>query len=125
MVLVSALTLVTPLLLVIPRSACGVRVSVSVALLLLLFGSNTALLIVAVLLRLPVAEALIVQLAVCVTDAPDGRLTELLILPLPDAVQVPPPAPTQVQVHVSDAGKVSLTVAPVTGSGPALLAMIV
>ena len=38
-------------------------------------------------------------------------------------VQVPPPAPTQVQVPVSTAGRVSATVAPVTGSGPALLAV--
>ena len=48
-----------------------------------------------------------------------------LMLPEPDAVQVPPPAPTQVQVQVSDAGKVSATVAPVALLGPALLAVIV
>ena len=38
----------------------------------------------------------------------------LLILPVPDAVHVPPLAPAQVHVHVSDAGNVSATVAPVT-----------
>ena len=46
-------------------------------------------------------------------------------MPEPAAVQVPPPAPTQVHVHVSDAGKVSATVAPVALLGPALLAVIV
>jgi len=48
-----------------------------------------------------------------------------LMLPEPDAVQVPPPAPTQVHVHVSAAGKVSATVPPVTGSVPALDAVMV
>ena len=43
-----------------------------------------------------------------------------LMLPEPAAVQVPPPAPTQVQVQVSEAGKVSATVAPVALLGPAL-----
>ena len=48
-----------------------------------------------------------------------------LMLPLLLVGQVPPPAPTQVQVQVRLAGKVSATVTPVTGSGPALLAVIV
>src|SRR3954452_23838406 len=47
------------------------------------------------------------------------------MLPEPDAVQVPPPAPTQVQVAVRDAGKVSATVAPVALLGPAFDAVIV
>src|SRR4051794_11076267 len=47
------------------------------------------------------------------------------MLPEPDAVQVPPPAPAQVHVAVSEAGKVSATVAPVALLGPALLAVIV
>ncbi len=47
------------------------------------------------------------------------------MLPEPEAVQVPPPAPTHVQVQVSEAGKVSATVAPVALLGPALLAMMV
>src|SRR5688572_23944561 len=47
------------------------------------------------------------------------------MLPEPAAVQVPPPAPTHVQVQVSDAGNVSATVPPVTGSVPALEAVIV
>src|ERR1700755_2111526 len=41
------------------------------------------------------------------------------------AVHVPPPAPRQVVEHVSEAGNVSATVAPVAGLGPALLAVIV
>jgi hypothetical protein len=56
---------------------------------------------------------------------PDGRFTVSAMLPLPEAVHVPPPAPTQVHVQVSLAGKVSATVAPVTLLGPALLAVIV
>ena len=59
------------------------------------------------------------------TLPPAGRLTVSLMLPEPAAVQVPPPAPTQVQVQVSEAGKVSATVAPVTPLGPALEAVIV
>jgi hypothetical protein len=47
------------------------------------------------------------------------------MLPLPDAAQVPPPAPTQVQVPVSEAGNVSATVAPGALDGPALLAVMV
>src|SRR3954469_4015665 len=59
------------------------------------------------------------------TEPPTGRFTVSLMLPLPLAVQVPPLAPTHVQVAVSDAGNVSATVAPVTALGPALLAVIV
>src|SRR3954469_12829168 len=59
------------------------------------------------------------------TEPPTGRFTVSLMLPLPLAVQVPPLAPRQVQVAVSEAGNVSATVAPVTALGPALLAVIV
>jgi len=52
-------------------------------------------------------------------------LTVSLRLPEPEAVQVPPPAPTHVQVQVSEAGKVSATVAPGALLGPASLAVIV
>src|SRR6185312_2278192 len=48
-----------------------------------------------------------------------------LMLPEPDAVHVPPPAPTQVHVTVSAAGNVSATVAPAALDAPALLAVIV
>ena len=48
------------------------------------------------------------------------------MLPLPEAVQLPPPAATHVHVTpVSVAGKVSATVAPVTAEGPALEATMV
>src|SRR5215467_84536 len=48
-----------------------------------------------------------------------------LMLPAPLAVQVPPPAPTQVHVQVRLAGNVSATVEPDAALGPALLAVIV
>src|SRR5262245_35230628 len=47
------------------------------------------------------------------------------MLPDPAAVQVPPPAPAHVHVQVRPGGKVSATVAPVTLTGPLLLATIV
>ena len=47
-------------------------------------------------------------------------------MPEPEAVQLPPPVATQVQVTpVSVAGKVSATVAPVTAEGPAFVATMV
>src|SRR5204862_320052 len=109
------------------RSALAASVSLSVAELLPGVGSVTpaGAVTVEVLLRVPVAAAEIVQLAVYVTLPPEGRLAESLMLPEPEAVQVPPPAPTQVQVQVSDAGKVSATVAPVALLGPALLEVMV
>jgi hypothetical protein len=61
-----------------------------------------------------------------VTLPPTGSVTVSLMLPLPDAVQVPPLAPTHVQVtEPSDAGTVSATVAPTTPLGPAFDAVIV
>jgi len=45
-----------------------------------------------------------------------------LMLPEPEAVQVPPPAPTHAQAQVSEAGRVSATVAAL---GPAFDAVIV
>src|SRR5688572_445159 len=47
------------------------------------------------------------------------------MLPLPAAVHAPPPAPAQVHVQVSDAGNVSVTVAPVAALGPALRPVMV
>ena len=99
----------------------------SVAALLAGFGSVTppGAATVAVLTKLPLAAAEMVQLAVYVTLPPAGRLAKSLMLPEPDAVQVPPPAPTHVQLQVRDAGKVSATVVPVALLGPALLAVMV
>lgn len=74
----------------------------------------------------PVADSATVALTVYVTDPPLGRVTLSLMLPLPPAVHVPPPAPTHVHVTpVSCAGIASLTVAPVTPLGPLLLTTIV
>jgi hypothetical protein len=56
---------------------------------------------------------------------PLGRLTELLMFPEPDAVHVPPLAPTQVHEQVSDAGNVSATVEPGALLGPGFDAVIV
>ena len=116
-------------------TACGVLatgtaliVSVSVAVLLAALGSVTppGAVMVAVLDSVPVAEALSVPVMVKVTAAPTGRFTSSLRLPLPEAVQVPPAEPTQVQVTpLREAGSVSATVAPVTLTGPALLAVSV
>src|SRR5262245_28180732 len=47
------------------------------------------------------------------------------MLPLPEAVQVPPRAPADVQVAVRLAGNVSATVEPGALPGPALLEVIV
>src|SRR3954469_16306641 len=95
---------VTPSVFVIDKSALPASVSLSVAELLPGVGSVTPAgdVTVAVLLNVPVAAAETVQLAVCVTLPPDGRLTRLLMFPLPEAVQVPPPTPTHVHVQVSD-----------------------
>src|SRR4029077_1068939 len=97
------------------RSALAPSVSLSVAELLPGVGSVTpaGAVTVAVLLSVPVAAAEMGQLAGEGSLPPLGRLTVLLMLPEPEAVQVPPPAPTQVHVQVSEAGKVSATVAPV------------
>ena len=82
--------------------------------------------IVAVLTRLPVALAEIVPVTVNVTEPPTGKLTDALMLPLPLAGHVPPPAPAHVQVTpLSAAGMVSATVAAVTADGPVLEATIV
>src|SRR5690606_7722745 len=73
-----------------------------------------------------VTEPPTVQLAVYVALPPDGRLTLSLMLPdTGPAVQVPPPAPTQVQLQVNSAGNVSVTVAPLARLGPELPATIV
>ncbi len=117
-----------PSVFVIPRSACGVSVSVSVSLLFPGVGSVTppGAVIVAVLTSDPVADADTVPVAVKVAVPPTGRLTSALMSPLPLAGQLAPPP--DVHVHVTPltfAGKRSLTVALVTALGPALVAMMV
>ena len=110
------------------RSPDAASVSVSVALLFAALGSLTPppTATVAVLGRLPVAAESMLQVAVYVTLPLTGKLTVSPRLPLPDAVQLPPPAPTQVQLTlVHAAGKLSVTVEPGAAEGPALLAVIV
>src|SRR5580765_8766562 len=110
------------------RSALAPRASTSVAELLpgLLSVTPPGAVTVAVLLNEPVARLETVQVEVYVTLPPAGRLTVSLMEPANGpAVQVPPPAPTQVVLQVSEAGNVSATVAPVAALGPALLAVMV
>jgi hypothetical protein len=124
-----AVTTMTPSVLVIARSAVGSDTgSLSVALLLDGSGSFTPAggVTVAVLASGDDADGLTVAESVYVTLAPAGRFTRSLMSPVPDAVQVPPFAPTHVQdAASSDAGSVSTTCAAVAGSGPALLATMV
>ena len=89
------MSLVWPSVLVTDRSACGVRLSVSVAPAGVPPGGVT----VAVLARLPVAVALMVALTVYVTVPPDGmKVTVSLMSPLPvGSLPVTPVEPTLVQ----------------------------
>ena len=117
---------VTPSVFVMERSAVGFKVSVSVAELLAGADSVTPLgaAIAAVLTRVPVAVATTVAETVNVADAPTGRSTVVLTLPLPlPAAHDPPPEGTHVQVAPeSEAGSVSVTGAATTADGPALAA---
>ena len=120
---------VWPSVLVIPRSACGVRVSVSVAVLLPGVGSVVPPggVTVAVLASVPVADAATLAVSVNVAVPAGARLTVALMLPEPLAGQVEP-VPAATHVHVAPlnaAGNVSVTVAPVTNDGPPLVATIV
>src|SRR4029077_9341632 len=106
-----------------------IRVSVSVALLLIGLGSNwSARLIVAVLARLPVAAGLMVAVTVYVIVPPTGmKVTVSLMLPLPLAsLPTTPAEPTLVQVApVRVAGRVSATTTLVAALGPALVTTMV
>src|SRR5438876_248580 len=113
-----------PSVLVTARSGRGVRVSVSVAELLAGLGSliPPGAATEAVLLKLPVAEGLMVPVKAKVTVAPGGRFTVWLMFPVPLAAHVPPPAPPQVQLApVTVPGRVSITLAPVAALGPTFL----
>src|SRR5262245_13354777 len=113
------------------RSAWGVSVSVSVALLLPGSGSVTPAgeLTVAVLVSRPGAAGPTWTVKVKVTVALTGRSTVVARAPLPLAgpLTLPPPLlAVAVQVAaVTPAGKGSDTVAPVTALGPALLTVMV
>src|SRR5262249_5178820 len=130
-VLVPGTTDVTPLVLVIDRSAWGVRVLVSVALSLPGLGSVTPAggVTVAGFTRVPVAEGSIWTVKVKVTVAWTGRSTVVARAPLPlvGRVTLPPPLlAVAVQLAaVTPAGTGSDTLAPVTSLGPALRAALV
>src|SRR5262245_4553326 len=108
------------------RSAWGVSVSLSLALLLPGLGSVTpaGAVTVAVLARVPVAEGAIRTVKVKVTVALTGRSTVVARAPAPLAgpATLPPPLlSVAVQVAaVTPAGRGSDTLAPVTALGPAL-----
>jgi hypothetical protein len=81
---------------------------------------------VAVLEIVPVAEAMTVAEIENVVVPAGANVTVAATLPLPDAGQVDPAVAAHVQVAAeSDAGIVSLTVAPVTVDGPGLVATTV
>src|SRR5437899_6949134 len=109
------------------RSAVGLMtVLLSVA---ELFPSPTRrssdLVTVAVFVIVPEA-AVTVAVAVNVAVPAANRLTAALILPLPLAGQLDPADAAHVHVTpLTCAGKLSVTVAPTTALGPALLATIV
>src|SRR5437660_441769 len=109
------------------RSAWGVSVSLSVALLLPGVGSVTPAggVTEAVLAREPVAAGSICTVKVKVTVAPTGRSTVVARAPAPllGPVTLPPPLlAVAVQLAaVTPAGSGSDTLAPVTALGPALL----
>ena len=70
----------------------------------------------------PVLLEAIASVTVKVAVAPTGRLTVELIEPLPEAVHDPPPVVAHVHViDVTPAGIASVTEAPTTADGPALL----
>src|SRR5438067_314184 len=128
MVVPPALTLLTPSVLVIERSATGVTVFVSLAELLPEVGSDVPAggVIVALFVMLPVALPATVAVTVKVNELPTGKLT---LMPLPcrfatvtpapgqTAPPVPPLQLTPVTVRLATAGSVSD--APVTTDGPA------
>src|SRR5689334_7329284 len=109
------------------RSARGLRVSVSLALLSAGLGSVTAAggLTVAVLVRAPVAAGLTWTVKLKVTLAPAGRSTVVARAPGPPdgPLTAPPPvAPANAQLAaVAPAGRGSDTPAPLTALGPRLL----
>src|SRR6516225_874233 len=113
------------------RSASGVRLSLSLALLLAGLGSVTPVggMIVAVLVNRPVAEGSVWTVKVNVTLALIGRLTVVARSPVPllgPATLPPPVALTNVQLAaVTPGGTESATLAPVTSLGPLLLTTMV
>lgn len=122
-------SVVAPSVLVMLRSPVGESVSVSLAELFAEFVSETpdGTVMVAVLVTLPVAVARMVAVTVNVAVPPTARFTATENDPDPEAVAQLEPAEAA-QTHdaaLMFAGMTSATVAPLTGFGPLLLAMIV
>jgi hypothetical protein len=118
----------TPSVFVIAKSARGLRVSVSVAVLSVVTESvvPTGAVIVAVLASEPVANEATVAVRVYVAVAPTARLMVSVMLPVPDAAHVAPAVATQDQVaELNEAGNVSAISAPTTAEGPLFEATMV
>src|SRR5262245_47453861 len=80
---------------------------------------------VAVFVSVPVASGDTVPVAVKVTEPPAGRSTVVAMLPDPLAAQLDRGAGLQVQVTLPGTrGKASVTAAPVTSLGPALVTVM-
>src|SRR5438552_1059229 len=122
-------TVVWPSVFVIDRSAAGMIVSVSVALLFVRFGSviPPGVATVAVFDSVPVAVTSRLPVARNVTVLPDRRSTDRLMFPEPLlAPQLAPAEATQLQLSPPrTAGNVSVTIAPTAESGPSLVTVIV
>jgi hypothetical protein len=122
-------TVVKPSVLVIAKSAVGVSVSMSVAVLLFGFGSVTPLgaPTVAVFANAPCADAKTVAFTVYVAVPPTSKLAVVFKLPVPLAApQLEPTLAAHVHVtFVKNAGNVSATVAPFAILGPLFVATIV
>src|SRR5712691_6793830 len=117
----------TPSVFVIPRSAPGViTVLLSVALLLPAGSLVPAGAVTVATFMIGLEPPVTVAVAVNVTVPPASRLTLALRSPLPLAGQLDPADAAQVHVTPETCGgKLSVTVAPTTALGPALLATIV
>jgi hypothetical protein len=119
---------IAPSVLVIDRSAVGVNVSVSVAVLFATVGSvmPAATAAVAVFVSVPVAVEAIVAVNVNVAVPLGRRSTVVLMLPLPDAGQVDPADAAHVHVAPDKVpGSVSVMAVARAADGPAFDATIV
>ena len=121
-------SVVEPSVFTIDRLADGFRVSVSVAVLLVVVGSVTPVgaVIETVFVSEPVVPTAMVAVRVYVAEPPESRFTVSLIDPEPEAAHVEPDVATQVHVApLSDGFSVSRTAAPTTLDGPLFDATIV
>lgn len=101
-------------------------VVVAVAELLFELGSGVEELTVAVLLITvpPTTEQFTLATKVMVSDSPDARDTNVTVRLLPEPPQIPPPVEEQ-ETKVVSAGRLSVTVTDVAGSGPLLVTVTV